>query len=65
MEGANGILWWYWPEAHEYFINPFGIFMCGTAVFCDIVYPFLLWQIRRSEGAGKAATVTFKSKKEL
>jgi hypothetical protein len=46
---TNGLLWYYWPEAHGYFLNPFGISMLGTCLVCDIVYPYVLWRVRKSE----------------
>ena len=49
MEFVNGLLWWYWPEAHGFFVNPLGVFLCATAVMCDLVYPYLLWKVRKSE----------------
>ncbi|KAH8759819.1 hypothetical protein F5883DRAFT_465559 [Diaporthe sp. PMI_573] len=48
---CNAILWHYWPEAHGYFVNPLGMFICGTALLCDLVYPFALWQVRKTEVA--------------
>lgn len=46
---CNGLLWWYWPAAHGYFLNPFGIFLSGTALMCDIIYPVVLYQVRKTE----------------
>ncbi|ROV91976.1 hypothetical protein VSDG_07587 [Cytospora chrysosperma] len=46
---SNTILWHWWPEAHGYFVNPLGIFICGTALLCDVLYPFALWHVRRTE----------------
>ncbi|KAL1853917.1 hypothetical protein Daus18300_011659, partial [Diaporthe australafricana] len=51
MGVCNAILWYYWPEAHGYFLNPLGMFICGTALLCDLVYPFALWQVRQTEVA--------------
>lgn len=48
---CNAILWHYWPEAHGYFVNPLGMFINGTALFCDLIYPFALWQVRKTEVA--------------
>lgn len=48
--GVNSvILWHWWPEAHGYFVNPLGMFICGTALLCDLLYPFVLWQVRQTE----------------
>lgn len=46
---CNAILWYWWPEAHGYFVNPLGIFIFGTALLCDLLYPFALWHVRRTE----------------
>ncbi|KAI1097131.1 hypothetical protein F4804DRAFT_328531 [Jackrogersella minutella] len=46
---CNGLLWWYWPEAHSYFLQPMSIFMCGLSLLCDIVYPFVLRRVRQTE----------------
>ncbi|KAH8890276.1 hypothetical protein GQ53DRAFT_747725 [Thozetella sp. PMI_491] len=43
------LLWWYWPAAHEYIYHPLAVFLCGTSVMCDIVYPFVLWNVRQTE----------------
>ncbi|KAK3386064.1 hypothetical protein B0H63DRAFT_394371 [Podospora didyma] len=49
LVGCNLLMYWYWPEAHGFIVNPFAVFLWGTATVCDIAYPFLLWQVRRSE----------------
>lgn len=49
MGVCNAILWHYWPEAHGYFVNPLGMFINGTSLLCDLVYPFALWQVRKTE----------------
>lgn len=49
MGVCNAILWNWWPEAHGYFVNPLGIFICGTALLCDILYPFVLWKVKQTE----------------
>ncbi|KAI0883595.1 uncharacterized protein GGS22DRAFT_190254 [Annulohypoxylon maeteangense] len=46
---CNGLLWWYWPEAHSYFTHPMSIFIGGVSLICDLVYPFVLWHVRQSE----------------
>jgi len=45
----NLLMWWYWPDGYIWIIHPFAIFLWGTSLACDTVYPFLLWQVRRSE----------------
>lgn len=49
--GNHILLWWYWPEAHRAIVNPLGIFLCGSAFLCDLVYPFVLYEIRKTEKA--------------
>ncbi|KAF7517723.1 hypothetical protein G7054_g13709 [Neopestalotiopsis clavispora] len=49
MPLCNGLLWWYWPEAHGYFLNPFAIFLVVTAIGCDLIYLFVLYQVRKTE----------------
>ncbi|KAK3317175.1 hypothetical protein B0T19DRAFT_286852 [Cercophora scortea] len=49
---GNLLMWWYWPEANSFIVNPFAVFLLGTALACDLIYPFLLWQIRRTEVVG-------------
>ncbi|KAI6555474.1 hypothetical protein MCOR09_009992 [Pyricularia oryzae] len=44
-----GMMWWYWPEAHGYFLNPLATFMQALFLLPDIVYPFVLYQIRKTE----------------
>lgn len=46
---STALLWWYWPEAHGFVLNPLGIFLIGTATLCDVVYPFVLRHVRLSE----------------
>ncbi|OCK85682.1 hypothetical protein K432DRAFT_286366 [Lepidopterella palustris CBS 459.81] len=41
--------WYHWREAHAYFINPFAIFLWMTGLVSDLVYPFVLWQVRKTE----------------
>ncbi|KAK1710641.1 hypothetical protein BDP67DRAFT_407195 [Colletotrichum lupini] len=47
--GSTGLLWWYWPEAHGFFVNLMGIFLMTTCLACDTAYPFILAGVRRSE----------------
>jgi hypothetical protein len=42
-------MWYLWREAHEYFMSPFGIFLWGTALVCDLIYPFVFAEVRRTE----------------
>ncbi|EEU42865.1 uncharacterized protein NECHADRAFT_95821 [Fusarium vanettenii 77-13-4] len=43
------LLWWHWPEAHGFVFHPLGLFFVGTAVVCDLLYPFLLAYVRSTE----------------
>ncbi|KAK3313119.1 hypothetical protein B0H66DRAFT_632195 [Apodospora peruviana] len=45
----NAFMWWYWPAGYGFIVSPFAVFIWGTSMACDIVYPFLLWQVRRTE----------------
>jgi hypothetical protein len=47
--GPAAVLWFYWPEAHGFFVNPVAIFLMVTSTACDIIYPFILARIRASE----------------
>lgn len=49
LGGSSAILWYWWPEAHGYFTNPFAIFLLGTANLADIIYPVCLWKVRQTE----------------
>ena len=58
--------WYFWSEAHEYFVSPFGIFLLMTALICDTVYPFVLWQIQKTEtilGDGRKVAATSREAK--
>lgn len=46
---CNAVMWWYWPEAHGFVVSPLGVALWGTAVVCDLVYPFVLWRVRKTE----------------
>ena len=41
--------WYFWREAHEYFMSPFAVFLWGTSFICDSVYAYTLWQIQKTE----------------
>jgi len=50
--GLNGNylwLWWAWPEAHEYFVNPFAICLLITWVVADLAYLFVLVEVKKTE----------------
>lgn len=42
-------MWWYWPEAHGYVGSRLAVFLWGVAIACDLIYPFVLRSVRRSE----------------
>ena len=44
-----GWAWYFWREAHEYFMSPFGIFLWATGLVCDLIYPFVFYHIRKTE----------------
>ncbi len=39
--------WYFWREAHEYFMSPFALFLWVTSLICDCVYPYALWRIKK------------------
>ena len=41
--------WFFWREAHEYFMSPFAIFLWGTSFTCDGVYAYALWRVQKTE----------------
>jgi hypothetical protein len=42
-------MWYFWNDAHEYFMNPFAVLLWVTALVCDVVYPFVFASTRKSE----------------
>jgi hypothetical protein len=42
-------LWWAWSEAHEYFMNPFATCMLVTWIAADVVYLFVLVEVKKTE----------------
>lgn len=46
---CSGYLWWHWPAAHGYIVNPFAVFLCVTSFACDVAYPIMLWRVRKTE----------------
>lgn len=49
LGGSSAILWYWWPEAHGYFTNPFAMFLLGTAMLADLIYPICMWRVRQTE----------------
>jgi hypothetical protein len=41
--------WYFWTEAHEYFMSPFALFLWVSSVICDFIYPYALWHIQKTE----------------
>lgn len=64
-----GWAWYMWREAHEYFMSPFGIFLWGTGLLCDLIYPFTFIAVKKTEtvlirgGVKAAGGITVKDKK--
>jgi hypothetical protein len=42
-------MWWYWPEAHGYVVSRYAVLLWGISITCDLIYPFVLRRVRRSE----------------
>jgi len=47
--GYYAYCWWVWPEAHEYFANPFAVCLSVTWVVADLAYLFILREVKRTE----------------
>ncbi|PKS13062.1 hypothetical protein jhhlp_000403 [Lomentospora prolificans] len=45
----SGILWWYWPEAHAYYLTPPSLFILGATTVFDLIYGAVLWYVRKTE----------------
>lgn len=41
--------WYFWREAHEYFMSPFAIFLWVISLIYDCVYPYAMWRIEKRE----------------
>ncbi|EJD37353.1 hypothetical protein AURDEDRAFT_73359 [Auricularia subglabra TFB-10046 SS5] len=41
--------WYFWPEAHEYFANPFALLLGVVGLLADAMYPLVFVQVRRTE----------------
>lgn len=46
---ACTFLWWWWPEATGFITDPFAVIMMVGIVICDLVYPFALAAVRKTE----------------
>jgi hypothetical protein len=44
-----GWAWYMWREVHEYFMSPFGVFLWGTGLFCNLIYPYAFAAISKRE----------------
>ncbi|KAH8174904.1 PaxB protein [Sarocladium implicatum] len=42
-------LWWYWPEANGFVTDPFAIIMLLAIAACDILCPFVIAAVRKTE----------------
>lgn len=49
MGATNGLLWWYWPEAHGFWTSPFSVFICGLSFICDALFGVVLCGVRKTE----------------
>ncbi|KAI0535900.1 hypothetical protein GGR58DRAFT_477302 [Xylaria digitata] len=49
MGVTNGLLWWYWPEAHSFWTSPLSIFICGLSFICDVIFGLVLFGVRMTE----------------
>jgi hypothetical protein len=49
LYAAQALMWWYWPEAHGFFVNPVAVWLMSLCMLSDIVYPFVLARVRRTE----------------
>ncbi|KAG9256597.1 uncharacterized protein F5Z01DRAFT_671855 [Emericellopsis atlantica] len=43
------LLWWYWPEAHGFVLQPASCTIVGVTMICDLIYPFVLAQVQATE----------------
>lgn len=46
---ATTFLWWHWPEANGFVTDPFAIIMMVGTVICDVLYPFAIATVRKTE----------------
>ena len=44
-----GVVWWWWTEAHGYFMSPLGVWLWGGSLVLDIMYGWTLWTVKRRE----------------
>ncbi|PVH75259.1 hypothetical protein DL98DRAFT_562445 [Cadophora sp. DSE1049] len=52
LHANYGWMWYFWREGHEYFMNPFSVFLWATALVADAVYPFAFAYVRKTEKVG-------------
>jgi len=43
------LLWWHWPEAHGFVLQPASCTIVGVTMICDLIYPFVLAQVQATE----------------
>ncbi|KAK0639945.1 hypothetical protein B0T16DRAFT_336788 [Cercophora newfieldiana] len=46
---CNIVMWWCWPNAHQFVFTPLGTGLWGLSLACDLVYPFVLHRVRQTE----------------
>jgi hypothetical protein len=44
-----GWAWYFWREAHEYFMSPFGVFIWGSGLVLDLAYAIIFWKVKITE----------------
>jgi hypothetical protein len=44
-----GYVWWVWPEAHAYYINPIVVVMMVTWILADLGYLVVLCNVQRTD----------------
>ncbi|KAI4674862.1 uncharacterized protein J4E84_010303 [Alternaria hordeiaustralica] len=46
-----GYVWWVWPEAHGYYVNPISVVMMVTWILADLGYLVVFRNVQRAGGA--------------
>ncbi|KAI6579242.1 hypothetical protein MCOR06_010169 [Pyricularia oryzae] len=49
MFGFTYHSYYYWPEQHGFFANPFHLFLSSIYLIPDIIYPFVLYRVQQTE----------------
>jgi hypothetical protein len=72
LTASTLVMWWYWPEAHGFVLQPLSLLLFGSIVACDAAFPFLLARVGATEKvlpdgtvvAGNAVKVDAEKKKQ-